>query len=242
MKTHEILALKRSGHHAMMNWVIKNLTGLQIDHWYKITILYDRPLWVWNDGHKEKDLGYELFQKSLKKELKPPKNLIINYEDTDTNYCHFTKNHKFNGIIDNSSICGIEVESSSRVIFIRDFYDNLYSRYLAIKNGLVNDCPYDENYVKNWKEHARYCIYNPKKCLKYEDWMLDGLKRKDFLLNNFNTTESYGVEKISGTPSSYINKEKKDLNVLPEKIKNLIRKDNELHYLIGALGYEYKEI
>ena len=29
---------------------------------------------------------------------------------------------------------------------------------------------------------------------------------------------------------------------IPEEIKDLIRKDNELHYLIGALGYEYKEI
>ena len=29
---------------------------------------------------------------------------------------------------------------------------------------------------------------------------------------------------------------------IPEDVKDLIRKDNELHYLIGALGYQYKEI
>jgi len=33
-----------------------------------------------------------------------------------------------------------------------------------------------------------------------------------------------------------------DMVDLPEDVKEIIRKDNELHYLIGALGYKYREI
>jgi len=33
-----------------------------------------------------------------------------------------------------------------------------------------------------------------------------------------------------------------DPTIIPEDVKKLIREDNELHYLIGALGYTYREI
>lgn len=29
---------------------------------------------------------------------------------------------------------------------------------------------------------------------------------------------------------------------LPESVKEMIKKDDELNYLIGALGYEYKKL
>jgi len=56
----------------------------------------------------------------------------------------------------------------------------------------------------------------------------------------------YGIEGIRGTQSSFV--ENKDLEKrfeqveIPEETKEIIRKDSELHYLIGRLGYEYKSI
>jgi hypothetical protein len=66
------------------------------------------------------------------------------------------------------------------------------------------------------------------------------------MLEVFNVYDRVGIDNINGTTSSF-GEHKNVMNrfnmvELPEEIKDLIRKDNELHYLIGALGYEYKEI
>jgi len=51
--------------------------------------------------------------------------------------------------------------------------------------------------------------------------------------------------KVKGTPSSFGDNKVIDRFSqiqISEETKDLIRKDNELHHLIGTLGYEYKEI
>jgi hypothetical protein len=242
MNVIEVIATKRSGHHAMMNWIVKNLINDQIQHWYKITVIGNKSVWLWNDGSKNINEGFKLFNQLIHENQQPPKNLIINYEDTNTDYCQFTENKKFNGNMENCNIFGVDINFNNRVLFIRDFYDNIYSRYLAIKNNVIEDCLYDKNYIDIWKKHAIYYINNSEKCLKYEDWVSNSKKRKKFLLNNFNTIEYHGNENIIGTTTSNVKKENKEISNLPEETKDLIRKDNELHYLIGALGYEYKEI
>ena len=37
MKVYETMALSRSGHHSMKNWIIRNLVGFQIEWIYKMT-------------------------------------------------------------------------------------------------------------------------------------------------------------------------------------------------------------
>lgn len=235
----EVISTKRSGHHAIINWMIKNFTHIQIQHWFKIVELSEKNICFWNDGNKDIDLGYKLFREiGLTNKVK---NLLINYEDSDVDYCLFSNNKKFNGIFSKYSFDDALIQPRNRVLFIRNFFDTIISRYVGNINNIVG-ADYDKNFVNIWKKHAYFYINNSDKCIKYEDWILNENKRKSFLLYNFNITECYDNKNIIGTNTSFVNKEKKDLSVLPEETKDLIRKDNELHYLIGALGYEYKEI
>jgi len=66
------------------------------------------------------------------------------------------------------------------------------------------------------------------------------------LLSKFGVKEQFDNTNINGKHSSFGNSKdylnRFDPNLIPEEIKMLIRKDNELHYLIGKLGYNYVEI
>jgi hypothetical protein len=96
-----------------------------------------------------------------------------------------------------------------------------------------------------WKENAKFAIANKNYFIKYEDWLTNKKVRDNILSKYFGTYEIFGPETIKGRQSSFDNN---DFNnrfsqiELPEEIKELIKNDCELHYLIGALGYEYKEI
>ena len=58
------------------------------------------------------------------------------------------------------------------------------------------------------------------------------------------SSEVYDPKTINGRGSSFDDKNfnQRHLQIdLPEETKELISRDSELHYLIGALGYEYKK-
>ena len=54
--------------------------------------------------------------------------------------------------------------------------------------------------------------------------------------------EAFNTNDIKGTTTSNKENIEKDYKILPDQIKEFIRKDNELHNLMGLLGYEYKEL
>lgn len=237
----EIIATKRSGHHAMLNWLIKNLFDVQINHWYKLTFLSGKNAWHWNDTSKKIEEGERLFREAISKN-EIPNFLLVNYEDTPSNYCFFSNDKKYKGKLTQYKFDDINITLKNRVIFIRDFYDTIHSRYLGVKNGVVIDGYYDKNFINLWKNHAIYSLKNPTNVLKFEDWKEKKDKRDKFLINNFGIHEMFDSSNIIGTKTSNIKSEIKDYSIIPEEIKELIRKDNELHYLIGAMGYDYKKI
>jgi hypothetical protein len=237
----EILATKRSGHHAMLNWIIRNMTNNQIDYWYKLTFIDNSGVWHWNDTTKSIELGEKLFKEATQNQ-NYPKTLITNYEDTNIDYCHFNNEKKYIGKYSKYSFENIDINPIARILFIRNFYDILISRYYGIKNNIILDSYYDNRFIQIWKNHAKYAINYPKKTLKFEDWKYNDNVRGDFLFNNFNIEERYKNNDIIGTVTSCKKEDIRDLSIIPDDVKKLIRGDNELHYLIGALGYTYREI
>lgn len=239
----EYIACKRSGHHAMMNWVNTNTVVAQIQHWYKLTFIDGTVQWHWNDVSKDIGEGVRVFKDCTHNYQKLPSKMSVNYEDEFSDYCFFGEGRKSAGEVGVYDYNGIELNVESRVLFIRDFYDNLWSRFMGVKAHIVGDSYYDKKFIETWKDHARYALENPHKTLKYEDWLNNMNKRQEFLLNNFNVSEKNGDSStIIGMRTSNPHKVERDFSLLPQDIKELIRGDIELHNLIKELGYKSEVI
>jgi len=250
MNIHEFIALSRSGHHAMMNWVIQNLVGFQNEWKYKITSLSDTKTIYINEGNFDTDFTF----KYLNENKNDIKNILIGYEDVDSRYTIFNDPKKYFGRFSKIYLSEYGANITKRIIFIRDFYNNLSSRIRANNNkgmfvkvsGEAHIFDVGHEFIKNWKSLAKSIVYNGSPYLKFEDWLQSRDIRNNFIQENFNTIDLFGIENINGTSSSFgesKNYNKRfDPDLIPEEIKEIVRKDNELHYLIGRLGYEFKEI
>jgi hypothetical protein len=250
MNFYEVIATHRSGHHSMMNWVIKNLCGFQCTWEYKMNILNDSGLYQLNCANHDIPVSFNLYKDFQDKY----KELIVSYEDTFWDYTIWNESQTYQGKL-SLKLEGNTILNYKRIIFIRDFYNNLASRVKANENQ--NFKTFEEKqvvqfdvagkFIERWKNQAKACVENKVSYLKFEDWISSPEKRKQFLFNITGLDEVYTNDNIIGTHSSFKDSSK-DLNNrinqvnLPESTKELIRKDNELHYLMGALGYEYKEI
>lgn len=250
MKVFEIIATKRSGHHAIVSWIVKNLTGknLSLHHkdpdgnlkTIKTEYINDKII-HWNDANNNQDFGLKLFRGShLFGKLQ---NLIINYEDVKSDYSFFFQNEKFLGTLSNDRFEDISITETRRFVVIRDFYNCLASRYKQKKDGLF---PHNtsEEFFGIWKNNARFVLENPKHHIKYEDWLISKEKRNEFLFNHYGTYEIFDPKSIEGRHSSFDDKNftNRIMQVqLPKETIDLIKSDSELHYLMGALGYEYKK-
>ena len=248
MVLYEINSLSRSGHHSMMNWLILNLTGLQIGWDWKLTSVSDTGLFHLSNAGKDKNMSYDLVSKNL------PliKELMVSYEDNFPNFTIFNTSNEFKGKF-SLSYPNLNFTSNKRIIFIRDFYNLLASRYKSNQtpNSFIDlqgdkvHFPVESYFIDLWKSHAKLCIENKVSYLKFEDWLHTPNKRNKFLIEVLGYGEIFGnVKNIQGTHSSFQNLNSIDNRIsevnIPSKIKDLINQDPELHYLIGALGYEYK--
>lgn len=247
MKIYEILGLSRSGHHTVTNWIIKNTIGFQCDWKYKLTDLGGTGLFYLNEANHDIPLSFQ-YVNEKKDQIKK---LYLNYEDTPGDYTIFNNDNIFKGPMslkyENSEFLG-------RIIILRDFYDLLSSRLklnqAKINKEWIGDTEFilevGEKYIYRWKSQAKAALFNNTPYLRFEDWITNKEVREKFLLDNFGLKDHFGTKGIEGTPSSFGDRKdvlKRDgLIGIPEETKDLIRKDNELHYLIGALGYKYKEI
>lgn len=249
MILYEINSLSRSGHHSMMNWLICNLTGCQIEWIWKLTDVAGTGLFHLNDAGKDKDISFDLINKH-KNQIKE---LIVSYEDHFSEYTIFNNHSKFDGRL-SLKLLNTSLFSNKRIIFIRDFYNLLASRYqqnqkqlLVDINGNPWNLPIKTHFINLWKSHARACIENQVSYLKFEDWINSSNKRNKFLLNVVGYGEIFGNTKnMKGTTSSFEKQGSVTNRIsevdIPSEIKDLVNQDSELHYLISALGYEYKKL
>jgi len=237
MEVIEYVALARSGHHAIVNWFLKNIIGQECSFNWQLTIAGDSGLLHWNDS----SVFVEASLEELKK-MKEPNILSICYDNELYDYSHVNKlNAPYRKCVFN----GWEVTRTRKILIIRNFYNNLISRMKMFHDLNEPRAFYDEKYISVWKNHARACIEKKVDFIKYEDWLTSKEKRQE-LLSKFGVNELYDNTNVRGKQSSFGNS-KDFLNrfnpeIVPENIKELIRKDNELHYLIGKMGYDFVQI
>lgn len=237
MEIIEFTGIARSGHHAMMNWFFKNMVDFEYHNEWQVTVFGDCGWTHWNDA----TIFYEQCL-NVMDTLNKPNILSISYDNEFWDYSHI--NHS-NSPFNRGVFKGWEYTRTHKILFIRDFYNNLVSRINMFHNRNEPRAFYDEKFLEIWKNHAKACLEGKVNFIKYEDWLQNKDKRVE-LLDKFNVKERFDNTQVSGTHSSfgdsknYLNRF--DANLIPEHIKEIIRKDNELHYLIGKMGYDYKEI
>jgi hypothetical protein len=247
MKIFEIFGLSRSGHHAMTNWLIKNLCGDECAMNWKLNIMANGLYYI-NEGNLDEGLTLKYIEEN-KKNIRV---LIISYENCDTNYSILNDNKIYKGLLSLNNENIKNFSENHRIIFVRDYYNNLASRIKSneknlskTREGLVQPWNIDDEFIDQWKDIARNFNRKDFISLKFEDWLDSQSVRDDFMKKIINNGEIYD-NKVKGTHSSF--NENIGLNSrinmveIPDETKELIRKDSELHYLIGKLGYDYKNI
>ena len=241
MKIIEVFANRRSGHHFFMSWLVSNIIGekdTKIKELNKIT-------WINDKVCHYNDATYHTFfdEKKVKRELKEiiekkPEYLIINYEESDI---YNKLNREGTLIYDNNPI---------KVVFIRDFLNTMASKWAVSETdlkefyfGFKNKEQIIEN-IDYWKRIAKNYMNENTIEFSYED-LLDNKSEKEKFLNKLGLFETIKTEDLNGTKSSFktsnFNERFREVN-FNEEFKNICKNDNELHYLIRALGYTYREI
>lgn len=250
MKIFEFVAHCRSGHHSILNWIIVNKVGFQYDWKYKLAALAQTGLYHLSEGNHDIPLSFQFLEENLEN----IDTLFVGYEDTPWDYTIFSEDNVYRGPMSLTNQKKYKFNYQGRIILIRNFYSNLASRLKSNENKMF--AKWDEPiphlfdvgqyFIDTWKNQARACVENQVKFLRFEDWLKNKDVREKFLLENFGLKDIHGIENIEGTRSSFEGRQKvlnrfEEIEV-PEEIKELIRKDSELNYLIGKMGYDYVKI
>ena len=245
MKIFEIFGLSRSGHHAMVNWLIKNMISIESEMMWKLEFMQDGLVYI-NEGNLDTDMTL----KYIKEHKENMRALVLSYENCDLNYSILNNKQTYTSPLSINLEHVKNFNQNYRIIFIRDFYDNLASRIKSNEKSLSKDrdgnfMAWDigKDFIESWKDSARYIIENKCLWLKFEDWLTDKKIRDQFMSKIIGHGELYD-NKVKGTISSFGDKNVIDRYSqieIPDDIKKLIKEDSELHYLIGKLNYNYKK-
>lgn len=250
MIIYEMMGCSRSGHHSVMNWIIKNMVGFQCNWQYKLNWMVETDLYFLGEANHDIPLSFQLLE-DYKEKIGT---LFVGYEDTPWDYTIFREDKTFRGPKSLEFSLKYNFEYKSRIVFIRDFYNNLASRiksnqkqiFTKWDTGNPHLFEVGEKYIYRWKSQARACIENKVSYLKFEDWLENKETREKFLYENFGLKDIFGIDSIDGTVSSFGEtsnvKNRFDMDLIPDDIKELIKKDDELHDLVNKLGYENKSI
>lgn len=242
---YETMALSRSGHHSMKNWIIRNLVGFQIEWEYKMINATGTNFFHLGEANHDIPLSFKFLD-----DFKDFIDLIfVNYEDAPYDYTIFNEDKIFKGPLSLEKREEYNIEHKGRVCFIRDFYSNLSSRIKSNEKSIFSkwdtDEPHlfevDKTYIDRWKSHANACVNNQVSYLKFEDWMFNKGERDKFIFETFGIRDHYGIQEIKGSVSSFetwSNAESRhhELN-LSDEMKDLIVHDKDLEILIKELGY-----
>lgn len=242
MKIIEIFANRRSGHHFFMSWLVSNLSGIKdskIKNLNKITWITDK-ICHYNDATYHAFFDEEKVKYELKKIIdKKPEYLLINYEESDI----------YNSLNCEGSL--IESYKPKKIIFIRDFYNTMASKWKVSNTdlkefyfGFEKNEQIMEN-IKYWKIMAKNYLMEGNEGIKYEDLLNNQQRRVDFLKNNFKVKEKFTPDNFKGTKSSFesknYNERYREVN-FSENFIRLAQEDDELNYLIGSLKYDFKKL
>lgn len=250
MRMYETMALSRSGHHSIKNWIIRNLIGFQIQWDYKMINASGTDFFHLGEANHDIPLSFK-FLNDYKEKIDL---IFVNYEDAPYDYTIFNEDRVYRGPLSLEKRNEYNIQHLGRVCFIRDFYSNLSSRIRANERAIFSKWDTNEphlfkvdgTYIDRWKNHAIACVENKVSFLKFEDWISKKPVRDKFIQETFGIKDMYGLEGILGSKSSFgtwDNVENRHFQLdLNEEIKDLIVYDDDLSKLIIELGYTKIEL
>ena len=244
MKLYEINSTCRSGHHSVMNWIIRNMSGVQCGWEYKMNFVGNN-IKVLSEANHDIHLSY----KFIEEQIPSTKILFVGYEDAPWNYTIFNENKEYRGVDSLNIMSNYGFEYGSKVVIIRDFYNNLSSRIKSNQNKLFEKWDsntnhlfdVEEKFIFRWKNLAKACVENKVSYLRFEDWIGEKEIRDKFLLENYGIRDIFGTDEIIGTRSSFGNIDgvmnRKTQVEIPLKTMDMIQSDKELLEIIKELKY-----
>jgi hypothetical protein len=248
MSVYEIIGLCRSGHHSVLNWIIRNQTFLQCTWDYKLNDIGNGFVHL-NEANYDQHIS-DFYIKDLNPNTKV---FYLGYENTPWDFTILNDKQVFQGNY-TSKYENIK-KIDHRILVIRDFFSSLTSRIKNNQKRIQAGEPeievnktmnIREDYIRLWKNHAQAILDKKVSHIKFEDWLEKPTVRQEFLFENFRTKEIWDTQGIIGTSSSFGNREgvadRFDPNMIPDDIRRIVKGDEELYYLIGALGYPYRKL
>ena len=225
MNSINFCSFARSGHHAIIFWILNNLCDgftEQSNNLYYIN--KDSGIYYYNDiSAVERSSKYVYPQQY--------RHLFKSYEDIpiDSEYSFL-------------------YESENTIFIVRDFLNLLCSRYTRCIGyrrvlGHREEFKYFVDLIKAWKIHARLYLDTPKRCILYNKWLVDKQYRNTVSknINIPNIKDNCDFVPSIGNGSSFIqgNKESSDQNYmhrytqtdLPITMTIPILQDHELYEL-----------
>ena len=217
----EVNALKRTGHHAFINWLIFNITNSHQNNLSKYTYNHieghKNILWI-NEGEIgmiNNHIPYiEKYQKSID-------TLIISYEGITSE----TKHNPLYSILQHKNINILNFTKHTQITFIREFYNNMTSLTKAseldwfqkLSWDFMNNKVYGEAIYKIYKEQLKDYLEGDKGVL-YDKWISDEEYANDICLKILGKPNKYNPLETKGTSSSF-NDKKIDVDSLLNRYK-----------------------
>lgn len=249
MKTFRVLGMRRSGNHAIINWLLSNYNnGICITETYQ-------------DESSEKDAYVPIFTNN--------KNILFfnscvedpfwNIKDCIEfeNYSlilHSYEDKQFEYILEHSyNNCFNDEKDITNIIILRDPFNTFASRFKYENSDLFTKV--DEFHVNLWIEYAEEALnitnyFDNKLIILYNEWLTNKNYRDDISkkLGIYNYDNIYDVSKCGNgssfigqnldTVDNYLNRYK--IIDLPQDIKNLLNTDKILdltHKIFPTFSY-----
>jgi hypothetical protein len=210
----EIYGLRRSGHHAVISWLIKN---------FEEEFGLDKVYYI-NDASNSRFASGENLNKHLLYQIWKchPKIIILSYEDVPTTVSRLED----------------RIERT-KIVVVRDILNNAASRYQrALTAGTVGNynchMKIDETLINMWLEHASH-----PDIFKYEDFLLTKSKRDELSVkfgaanldytqkvNDYANGSSFVGIKLD-EKQNYLNRHQ--MVQLPENVLELINRSNVIN-------------
>ena len=242
----EVNAIRRSGHHAFINWLISNIHNVPYTenlckNKYNVILGNKNILWV-NEGEwKIKNIINFITERKDRMDV-----VIISYEQItkeinyDPNYSILTKELKEKwGVIEHIQIP-----------FVRDYYNNFAS--LIKSSTLGNKNEFENTYLlwnKAYKDQLKHVLRGIRGVI-YDRWVSDPEYSLKVCLKILGKVNQFHPLSIGGTGSSF-GKGKQNMSPLLNRYKTIkwskwvideIKGDVELSELISKAGFDKSDI
>lgn len=245
MNLFEIISLRRSGHHAFINWLFANLTEAPYEA-LSTTYAHDNELKLLYINQAEFDFNNH--QNYINNNLSRIDNLFIS---TETAHAKFSILNQSNPVFTTWHNSDFKnqwgVTNYRRVLFIRDFYNCFASQIQVSLPHWENETQYTNHMYDRWKSHALASL-NGDYTVLYDKWISDPEYTNQVNLDLLGEDNKFNPLDIKGTVSSFNLFEKVNLEKYLTRYKEVefpmwfrekVINDKELQSLLDKFNMNY---